>query len=126
MLFMKEADKKRFSWKKASFQGISLPEADALPAGYAALIDGYDLKVPLPDTLAIISRKHKQYRQGRWAVFTVRHKPNDTLGAHVNFALRYEGVDLAVLKALFLVLAPEELEAIIVRLWKPMPNHAWI
>ena len=113
MVFMDEAEKKRFSGLKCGFQGIPCPEPDGTLAGYAAVIQAYSLQVPLPDTLALVSSKHRRYQQGRWMVFTVRHKPNNTLAGHLSFALRYEGVDLAVLKALFSVLRPAELETII-------------
>ena len=113
MVFMKESNKKRFSCTKTSFRGLSLPEPGASLAGYAAIIEAYDLLVPLPQTLAVISSKHKRYQQGRWAVFTIRHQPDDTLAAHLNFALRYEGVDLAVLKGLFQLLDPSKFEDII-------------
>jgi hypothetical protein len=113
MIFMKKANKKRFSWEKTSFHGISLPEPDATLAGYAALMHAYALKVPMPDGLCAISRKHKRYQQECWSVYTVRHKPDDSLSAHLSFALRYEGVDLAVLKALFLSIDPREVERII-------------
>jgi len=113
MIFMKEPNKIRFSCSKTSFQGLSLPEPGAMLAGYAAIIEVYDLRVPLPHTLALISSKHKRYQQGRWAVLTIRHQPDDTLAAHLNFAVRYEGVDLAVLKALFQLLDPSELEDMI-------------
>jgi len=82
-------------------------------AGYAALIDAYDLKVPLPHTCAAISQKHKRYDTEEWAVFTPRHKPEDTLSGHLSFALRHEALDLGVLKALFCAIKPQEIEAII-------------
>jgi hypothetical protein len=45
---------------------------------------------------------HKKYNNhGRWRIFTPRHKPEDTLYGHLIFALKYEGIDLAALNALF-------------------------
>jgi len=113
MFFMNRVNKKRFSLTKGHFQGIPIPEKEALLAGYAALVDGYDLEVPLPDKLAIISSKHKRYEKERWVVFTPRHEPEDTLKGHLIFALRYEGLDLAVLKALFQAIEPDEMEEIV-------------
>ena len=75
-------------------------------AGYAALIAGHALLVPLPDSLCAIGARHRKCEQGRWRLFTPRHKPDDTLQGHLNFALKYEGIDLAVLKALFEVITP--------------------
>ena len=82
-------------------------------AGYSALIQGHGLKVPAPDSLCSIGTKHKRYVQGRWRFFTPRHRPEDTLYGHLKFALKYEGVDLSVLSALFRILEPSELVAII-------------
>jgi len=76
------------------------------PAGYAALIAAHDLPVPLPAYLCAIGTKHKKYDKGRWRIFTPRHKPDDSLHGHLTFALKYEGIDLAVLKALFDVIEP--------------------
>jgi len=69
--------------------------------GYGALIEAYDLSVPLPERLALVSRQHRRYDTETWRVFTPRHMPEDTLTGHLAFALRYEGVELAVLHALF-------------------------
>ena len=51
---MNDGDQQRFSGPVAVFQGRRLPER-ATPAGYSALIDAYDLSVPLPRTLSAIS-----------------------------------------------------------------------
>ena len=89
-----------FSRPITHFHEILTPEAGYL-VGYAALIDTYELEVPLPDRLALISFKHKNYQTESWLVFTPRHQPKDSLMGHLTFALKYEGVDLAVLKKLF-------------------------
>lgn len=95
------------------FHDFSIPEKCSLLAGYAALIETHKLKVPAPDTLCIIGTKHKKYVDGRWSVFTPRHRPEETLYGHLTFALKYEGVDLAVLNALFQTIEAEELESIV-------------
>ena len=82
--------------------GLPMPPA-ARPAGYAALIAAFDLQVPLPDELVAIGDKHTLRRQGRWRVLTPRYRPAAAIAAHVEFALKHEGVDLAVLNALFQV-----------------------
>ncbi len=56
--------KNRFSQIKDVFHDRTLPETDMTLAGYAALIDAYDLKVPLPERCSAISRKHKRYKTG--------------------------------------------------------------
>ncbi len=70
-------------------------------AGYAALIHVFDLKAPLPEILSTIGERHVRYEQDGWRVFTPRHQPEGTLADHLTFALKYEGLDLNVLKALF-------------------------
>jgi Fic family protein len=79
----------------------ALPEEKVSFAGYAALLEGYELSVPLPDILSVISSKHTKYETDTWRVFTPRHAPEDSLYGQLVFALKNEGVDLAVLKALF-------------------------
>jgi Fic family protein len=82
-------------------------------AGYAALIEAHDLKVPAPDYLCAIGTKHKKFVLERWHIFTPRHKPDDTLYGHLTFALKYEGIDLAILNALFQTIEAGEVETII-------------
>lgn len=82
----------------------------AVPAGYAALIAGFDLRVPLPDEMVAIGERHTYRREGRWRVLTPRYRPDDTVAGHLGFALRHEGVDLAVLNALFATILPEVIE----------------
>ena len=96
----------RFSELVSVFQGKGPPEEGYL-AGYGALLNFYELSAPLPDVLTIISQKHKQYETSEWLVFTPRHMPEDTLAGHLVFALKYEGIDLGILKALFTKLEPE-------------------
>ncbi|MCF0043639.1 Fic family protein [Dyadobacter fanqingshengii] len=83
-----------------NFQEMATPEPGYL-AGYAAIISGYNLKVPIPEVLAIISLKHVRYETKHWRVLTTRHTPPDTLLGHLTFAMKYEGIELGVLKALF-------------------------
>lgn len=95
------------------FHNFPSPEKGSSLAGYAALIETHELKVPAPDSLFIIGTKHKKYVDGRWNVFTPRHKPDDTLYGHLTFALKYEGIDLGILNALFHVVKATEIEAIV-------------
>jgi hypothetical protein len=89
--------------------GVSTPSASR-PAGYAALIAAYDLSVPPPDDLLAIGQKHTHRQEGRWTILTPRYRPDDTVSAHLDFALRHEGVDLAVLNALFRTMQPAVVE----------------
>src|SRR5690606_3559388 len=101
-----------FSPNVAVFHERLTPEEGFL-AGYAALINAYDLQVPLPDVLSIISHKHKQYTTEQWRVFTPRHRPDDTLTRHLTFAFKYEGIDLGLLKKLFERVSISELSELI-------------
>lgn len=82
------------------FQDRATPEPGHL-VGYSAIIKTFGLQVVLPDLLALISLKHKQYKTTEWLVFSPRYMPNDTLADHLTFALKYEGIDLSILKNLF-------------------------
>jgi Fic family protein len=93
------------------FQGLALPRGECYLVGYSALINAYQLQVPLPLKLSAIGRQHKRYDTEIWSIFTPRYKPEDTLPGHLTFALRYEGIDLAVLHALFKKISPEDLES---------------
>lgn len=104
--------RKPFSGPVTVFHDRRLPEA-ATPVGYAALIDAYGLAVPAPRTLAAIGPRHKVYEADGWSIYTPRHRPDATLGGHLTFALRYEGLDLGVLKALFQATGSEPVAEIV-------------
>lgn len=93
-----------FSRKLTSFHGRNLPERGYL-VGYSALIqlieEQFSVVLPLPDLLAMATDKHQRYDQDSWKVFTIRHKPNDDLKSHLVFALKYEAIDLYILKIFF-------------------------
>ncbi len=92
---------KRISQSITVFHDYPLPENKAELVGYIALITDYDLGVPIPDLLCAIGEKYKKYEKGQWRVFTPRHAPENTLYGHLTFALKYEGIELGVLKVLF-------------------------
>lgn len=94
------------------FRGIPTPEP-LRPVGYAALIDRYQLKVPLPRMLAGIAARHHPSSTREWRVLTPRHQPNDDLYGHLGFALKWEGVNLGVLAALFRTVKHEEVAAFV-------------
>jgi Fic family protein len=103
---------KRFSDAVTVFHGYRLPE-EAVPVGYAALIDAYNLTVPFPYMLCAISAKHRRTEDNGWKLFTPRHAPDPSLEGHLKFAIKYEGIDLAVIKQLFKVVKPSEVENLI-------------
>lgn len=98
-----------FSHRVSIFYNRHLPEGDVLLAGYSALIKTYNLQVPIPEILSAISKKHKKYQHACWQMFTPRYAPDDSLHDHLVFALKYEGINLSILKALFAVIDKKEI-----------------
>lgn len=118
---MDHVSQTQFSGPMTVFRERVLPER-ATPAGYAALIDAYALKVPLPRILSACGEHHRvtfrrqlETLEGSWQIFTPRHAPAATLEGHLTFALKYEGLDLAVLKRLFQTTGPSAMEALVRR-----------
>jgi Fic/DOC family len=109
---MEKATQYDFAGPVTIFHEQRLPEA-ATPAGYATLIDALHLRVPLPRTLSATGPRHKQYQQDGWHIYTPRHAPTADLDGHLTFALKYEGLDLGVLKALFRATGPAPIEAMV-------------
>ena len=103
----------QFSQSITVFHGFPALEKGVTLAGYSALIAGHTLSVPAPDHLCAIGLTHKRQEKGHWHLFTPRHKPDDSLQGHLTFALKYEGVDLAVLKALFTSIKPRQITRIV-------------
>ena len=91
---------KRFSQMVNVFHDREAPESGNL-VGYGALIDTLKLKLPIPNKLSLISKKHKKYSVEGWDVYTIKHQPQDTLYNHLVFALKYEGINLLFFKKLF-------------------------
>jgi hypothetical protein len=102
----------RFSGPVTVFREDALPER-ATPAGYAALIDAFALSVPLPRTLSAVGERHRVRIDAGWRIFTSRYAPSADLEGHLTFALKYEGLDLTVLKRLFAETGPAPIEAIV-------------
>ena len=67
---------KLFSGPVTVFHDRRLPEA-AIPVGYTALIDAYDLAVPAPFILSAIGPRHKIYEADGWRVYTPRYTRRD-------------------------------------------------
>ncbi|MGI8509814.1 MAG: Fic family protein [Gemmatimonadaceae bacterium] len=95
-----------------SFRGRPLPEP-GIPVGYAGLISRYDLQLPLPPRLAAVAERHHPESTGDWLLVTPRHRPEETLAGQLEFALKWEGVDLSVFHALTKVVPAGEFEALV-------------
>jgi hypothetical protein len=104
--FMSVSPSHEFSGFVTVFQDRRLPER-AQPVGYAALIEAFELEAPLPRRLSAIAERHRVYTTADWQMFTPRHAPDATLEGHLVFALKYEGLDLTVLRRLFLAAGPD-------------------
>ena len=89
---------------------LSVP---ATPAGYAALIGAYGLRVPLPRTLSATGERHRIIEEGGWRIYSPRHAPKPSLEGHLTFALKHEGLDLVVLKRLFAATGPGPVEVLV-------------
>lgn len=74
--------------------------------GYAFLLqileEDTDRRLPLPDKLALVSEKQQRYNTEYWQVFANRYMPSEDEIGHLIFALKYEGIDLLILKEFFL------------------------
>jgi len=118
---MRAETQQPFSGSVTVFQERRLPEK-AMPAGYSALIGSYNLSVPLPRTLSAIGGRHRRIEEDDWRILTPRHAPHPTLEGHLTFALKYEGLQLTVLKRLFLATGPAAVEALVRE--KPTGSYA--
>ena len=94
---------------------------EATPAGYAALIGAYGIRVPLPRILTATGDRHRLIEKDGWRIYSPRHAPNASLEGHLTFALKHEGLDLAVLKRLFDATGPAPIEALV----KAKPTGAY-
>lgn len=107
-----------FSQKVNVFQGRNLPEKGML-VGYALLLQVLEQHtgklLPLPKQLAIVTDKHQRYNVQHWQVFTKRHKPGEDLASHITFALKYEGIDILILKETFQYAGKEAIEEVILK-----------
>ena len=100
-----------------NLRGRALPEPGT-PAGYAALIAEYDLRVPPPLRLAAIADRHHPDSTRHWRMFAPSYAHQENLADQLEFAVKWEGVHLAVLRALFRRVGPAE----IVRMVRDKPT----
>ena len=117
---MNATEKNRFSGPVTVFQERRLPER-ATPAGYAALIKAYGLRVPLPRLLSATGERHRRIEDGGWRIYSPRYAPDASLEGHLTFALKREGLHLSVLKRLFAASGPAPIENIV----KARPTGAY-
>jgi len=63
--------------------------------------------------LAAIAERHIKRSDDTWQILTPRHAPLNALSGHLTFALKWEGVQLGVLAALFQVIEDAVIEQIV-------------
>lgn len=83
------------------------------PAGYAALIERFALKLPEPrhtSSIAPGARTQRPTARGVHETFPAQFQRDGSDIGQLVFALKYDGVDLTVLRAAFEVLGPMPLE----------------
>ena len=98
------------------------PSVNAQMAGYQVLESRYSLQLPAPLwRFTAIGRGDRREERADAVVLPRRHSPPDTLAGHLEFALKWEGIELPLLKQLFKVVPREELRAIV--LAKPAGTH---
>ena len=91
----------------------ALPEP-GWPVGYAALMAQYGLRLPLPPRLAMATtRSRGREDDENWLIIRESRRPPNTLAGHVDFALRREGVDLAILNAVFQATSDDEIATVV-------------
>ena len=85
------------------------------PAGYNALIRRFKLNVIPNSHISYIAPGNlNKIITTSWLteeVFPARYGPGDTLGEHLEFALKYDGTNLAILSSIFRVASPDEFQA---------------
>lgn len=83
------------------------------------LLNGHNprhfLRVPAPARPALIVKMRGRTEEGGQLLFGETYKPEDALHSHLVFALKYQGVDLHVLKALFVTVGEQSITAIVQR-----------
>ena len=98
------------------FRGRRMPES-GLIVGYAKLLEiieqNTSKQFPLPEVLSMCTQKHKRYSTNDWEVYTKRHIPNPDIKSQITFALKYEGIDLQILKEFFRLFKEQDIIDII-------------
>ena len=110
------AESAYFSFVAPVFHGLVFSES-VIVSGYTAIIKKLQLSVPYPNVIATVSLKAKRVKTDTYIVLPNSYRVDDNksvseieaLYKHLVFALKYEGVDLLVLKAITKHYSEEEL-----------------
>jgi Fic/DOC family len=92
------------------FQEKTVPPHSRL-AGWSALVRALGIQAPVrrPCTVSEQHVRGSRKEEGDWVVFDKRYWPGEDFASHLGFGLRYEAIDLLILKRLF---AAAPLEAV--------------
>ena len=103
-----------------------ISSANLRPAGYAALVERFGLKtMPHWHRSAVASQggRSRETLEGlTQEVYLPSYWPGDSVGEHLEFALKYDGVNLALLRLIFEAMKPADLVAYIKH--KPTGKYA--
>jgi len=94
------------------FQEKHIPPAASL-SGMSALVYALNVEAPVSKPACVSARRIKELKKdtGEWRIFDSKYGVDDTVSAHLVFALRHEDLDLLVLKRIFLALPEKEIVA---------------
>jgi len=98
------------------FHGKTMPQKGHI-VGYAAIINSFDLQIPMPTPIVMVSTKNNKEINDEWLVMPNSHLSEDNneltkiqaLYNHLVFALKYEGVNLLVFSKLTETLTHKEI-----------------
>ncbi|HAH22663.1 MAG TPA: cell filamentation protein Fic [Prolixibacteraceae bacterium] len=110
----------RFFYKAPVFHGRKVIEQGTI-MGYAAIIHALNLKIPLPESIALVCNQSKKYQTQEWNIFPLIYLPViseqvteiEALYKQLVFALKYEGVNLLVFSSLIKHYKPKKLSELI-------------
>jgi len=105
-----------FSVDAPVFHGKIMPQKGNI-VGYAAIIDSFNLQIPMSNQIAMVSTKNKKIINDEWIIMPGSHLPEDNseltkvqaLYNHLVFALKYEGVNLLAYSKLTETLTQNEI-----------------
>ena len=84
------------------YNGLHIPKSDhGSIVGYRALTEYYNLSIPRPRRLSIVSSKNRKVTTAEYQLYPSIYRPAEDLFSQLTFALKYEGINLLVLKKTF-------------------------
>jgi hypothetical protein len=97
--------------RTVSDQMMTRPNSEA--GGYAWLVKQYGLRTPAPLRPAGLTAGRQKTEAGGLLLIPAQNAPEPSLAGHLTFALKWEGVDLGVLAALFETVPAADIESFV-------------